>query len=247
MSKNTLMIAGVALLLAVGALVLQFVMPAGTGATEADLDALRAEVAQVKASGAGSGVRIGYVDAEDAFTVFILAVGDLREQIAQKNEEITALRSDYAQGIVARDEYERSLYQLNAELLDARVTTAAGTLDRMIASARFSDLRSQLVGLREEAQPLVDEVNSLVATIRVGAIDATEFQNRYQTLSALFEQFDQMVTAAASTKLVQAIEKIAHTDNYDLIIRKKDVVMYRNSSTIQDITDRVKAEIRDYL
>jgi len=245
MSRNTLVIAALALVLAIGALVLQFVLP--SGGDGADLAAMQADITQLKQASASQSLKVAYMDAEDAFTVFLLAVGDLRQQISDKNDEITQLKNDYAQGIVARDEYERSLYQLNAELLDARVTVAAGTLDRMIASNHFSNLRSQLISLREQAQPLVDEVNNLVSTIRVGAIDATEFTNRYATLSTLFEQFDGYVTSAATSKLVQATEQIANQYGYDLVIRKKDVIMYRNAATIDDITDLVKAEIQDYL
>lgn len=247
MSRNTLVVAALALILAIGALVLQFVLPSGGDTDGADLAAIQADITQLKQASASQSLKVAYMDAESAFTVFILAVGDLRQQISDKNDEITQLKTDYAQGLIVQDEYQRSLYQLNAELLDARVTVAAGTVDRMIASDDFSDLRSQLIGLREDAQPLVDEVNNLVSTIRVGAIDATEFANRYTTLSALFEQFDEYVTQAATAKLVQATEKIANQYGYDLVIRKKDVIMYRNAATIDDITDLVKAEIQDYL
>ena len=117
----------------------------------------------------------------------------------------------------------------------------------MIASTAFSDLRSTLITLREEAQPLIDEVNNLVSTIRVGAIDGSEFQNRFTALSTMFEQFDGLVTSAATTKLVQAAEMVANEYGYDLVIRKKDVIVYRNPVTIDDITELVKAEIEGYL
>lgn len=247
MSRNTLVVAGLALILAIGALVLQFVLPSGGGVGSSDLDAIQADINQLKQASASQSLKVAYMDAEDAFTVFILAVGDLRQQITDKNNEMNDLKNEYAQGIIARDDYERRIYELNAELLDARITTASGTLDRMIASSEFSDLRSTLITLREEAQPLIDEVNNLVSTIRVGAIDATEFQNRYTALSAMFEQFDSYVTSAATTKLVQATEKVANEYGYDIVIRKKDVVMYRNPVTIDDITDLVKAEIEGYL
>ena len=117
----------------------------------------------------------------------------------------------------------------------------------MIASSHFADLRSDLITLREQAQPLIDEVNNLVSTIRVGAIDTTEFQYRLSQLNTLFTQFDGYVTQAATAKLVQATEKIANQYGYDLVIRKKDIIMYRNAATIDDITDLVKAEIQGYL
>ncbi len=248
MSRNTLVVAGLALILAIGAVVLQFVLPAGDGGTsDADLDAIRADIALLKQADSSKALRIAYMDAEQAFTVFVAAVGDLRQQITDKNAEITELKTQYAQGVVSLDDYMREFYVLNAELLDARMTTASGTLDRMIASSDFSDLRSALISLREEAQPLIDEINNLVSTISVGAIDATEFQNRHTALSTMFEQFDGYVTSAATQKLVQATEKVARAQGFDLVIRKKDVIMYRNDLTVSDITETVKAEIADYL
>jgi len=192
-------------------------------------------------------LRIAYINTEDAFIVFVLAVADLRMQIADKNNEIDSLKGAYAQGIIAEEEYERRINVLNAELLEARLTTASGVLDRMIASSAFSDLRSTLITLREEAQSLIDEVNNLVSTIRVGAIDATEFQDRHAMLLAKFEQFDSYVTSVATMKVTQATEKVATEYGYDIVIRKKDIIMYRNPATIDDITDLVKAEIEGYL
>lgn len=248
MSKNTLVIAGLALILSIGAVVLQFVLPAGDGgASSADLDAIRADISQLQQVDTSGSLNLAYMDAEDAFTVFVLAVGDLRQQITDKNEEINKLKTDYAQGTITLTDYQQGFYVLSAELLDARMSTAAGTLDRMIASDNFSDLRSTLLSLREEAQPLIDEINNLVATIRVGAIDATEFGNRHTTLSTMFEQFDGYVTQAATTKLVQATEKVASKQGFDLVIRKKDVIMYRDSLTVPNITEKVKQEIEDYL
>ncbi|MCK4570616.1 hypothetical protein KAT84_01575 [Candidatus Bipolaricaulota bacterium] len=247
MSRNTLVVAGLALILAIGALVLQFVLPVGDGVGNSDLDAIRADITQLKQTGASQSLKVAYMDAESAFTVFVLAVNDLRQQITDKNNEIGVLGSEYTQGIISLDDYQQRYYVLSAELLDARMTTAAGTLDRMIASSEFSDLRSSLITLREQAQPLIDEINNLVSTIRVGAIDATEFGNRLQARTAAFDQFDGYVTVAATTKLVQATNKVANEYGYDLVIRKKDVIMYRNPVTIDDITELVKAEIKDYL
>ena len=248
MSRNTLVIAGLALILAIGAVVLQFVLPAGDGGSSSvDLDAIRADITQLKQASSSQSLKIAYMDAEQVFTVFVLAVSDLRQRITDKNNEITELQNEYNQGIISSEESTRRYYVLNAELLDARMTTAAGTLDRMIVSDDFADLRSTLITLREEGQPLLDEINNLVSTISVGAIDATEFSNRHATLSTMFEQFDGYVTSAATQKLVQATDKVANEYGYDMVIRKKDVIMYRNPVTVDDITELVKAEIADYL
>lgn len=247
MSRSTLVVAGLALILAIGGLVLQFVLPSDSGGETIDLDSIRADITQLKQASSSKSLKVAYMDAEDAFKVFVLAVNDLRQQISDATSAIASLQQEASQGLINEADYQRRYLVLLAEQLDARITTAAGTLDRMIASDEFADLRSTLVTLRGEGQPLIDSINELVSTITVGAIDATEFQVRYQSYTTMFEQFDGYVTSAATTKLVQATELVANEYGYDLVIRKKDVVMYRNAATIDDITDLVKAEITGYL
>jgi hypothetical protein len=247
MSRNTLVVAGLALILAIGALVLPFVWRPDTGGATVDLSGIQADIAQLKQSSASQSMKVAYMDAEAAFLVFVSAVSDLRQQITDKNAEKSQLSVDFSQGAISQEEATRRGYVIEAELLDARMTTAAGTLDRMIASEKFADLRSALVTLSDQGQPVVDAINELVSTIRVGAIDANEFQLRLAAYTQAFNEFDGYVTSAATTKLVQATEKVANAYGYDLVVRKKDVIMYRNPATIADITDLVKAEIADYL
>ena len=94
---------------------------------------------------------------------------------------------------------------------------------------------------------MIGDIKKLIFAIRVGAIGPLEFSNHHKTLSATFEQFDSYVTRKATIKIVQAAEKVAHQYGYDIILRKKDVILYRNRATIDDITDLVKAEIKGYL
>ena len=247
MSRNTLVVAGLALILAIGALVLPFVWRPDTGGETVDLSGIQADIAQLKQTSSSQSMKVAYMDAEAAFLVFVSAVSDLRQQITDKNAEKSQLSVDFSQGAISQEEATRRGYVIEAELLDARMTTAAGTLDRMIASENFADLRSALVSLSDQGQPVVDAINELVSTIRVGAIDANEFQLRLAAYTQAFTEFDGYVTSAATTKLVQATEKVANAYGYDLVVRKKDVIMYRNPATVDDITDLIKAEIADYL
>jgi Skp family chaperone for outer membrane proteins len=248
MSRNGLIVAAIALVVAIGALVLQFVMPSGGGVDSADLTALKNDVAALKSQQAtGVGLKVAYLNAEDAFSVFTSAVSDLRQKATDKVSEITALQTDYMNSTISKDEYQRRLNELNAELLDARLATDSGTLDRMIASDGFADLRSDLERLREVAQPIVEEVKNLVSTAKVGVVDATEFQSRYDQANAAFTQLDQLLTQAATAKIQQAARRIAVQRGLDLVIPVKNVLVYGNPATLTDITDLVKAEIADYL
>jgi Skp family chaperone for outer membrane proteins len=249
MSRNGLIVAAVALVLAIGALVLQFVLPSAGGSIEAsELAALRNDVAALKSQQVSrSGLKIAYMNAESAFSVFTSAVSDLRQKTTDKVSEITALQTEFMQSTISKEEYQRRANELNAELLDARLATDTGTLDRMIASDGFSDLRSDLERLREVAQPIVEEVKNLVSTAKVGVIDATEFQSRYQRANEAFTQLDQLLTQAATAKIQQAAQRIALQKGFDLVIPVKNVVVYVNPASLTDITDLVKAEIANYL
>jgi len=248
MTRNSLVVAiGIlALVLALGALAVQFLVPAkGAGVSRADLDALRGQVAAVKSGGAG--LKVAFVNADSAFAVFTEAVSDLRQRATDKRQQITDLQNSYLQGTVSKDEYQKRLNELNVEMLDAQLSVDVGTLDRMIASSHFSDLRADLQRLREQSQAIIDEVKNLVSMAKGGAIDATEFQSRSTQAQNAFSQLDQLVTQAATAKMQQAAQKVAIQRGFDLVIPAKNVVVYFNPATVTDITEYVKTEIADYL
>jgi len=66
-------------------------------------------------------------------------------------------------------------------------------------------------------------------------------------VKAAFTQLDQLLTQAATSKIVKAAEKIAVENGYDLVLRAKNVIIYRNTAKLVDITDLVKHELATYL
>ena len=245
MSRNILIVAVIALILGAGALILQFALPSG-GVNEATVKALEGRVEDLESSST-SPLKIAYINAEDAFTVFTDAVKDLRQKAVDKQAEIVSLQQQYLASAISREEFDTQNNQLQVELLQAQLNIDIGTIDRMIASTGFSDIRNDLERLREEAQPVIDEMKKLVSTVRVGIIDPQEFRNRYDQVKAAFTQLDQLLTQAATSKIVKAAEKIAVENGYDLVLRAKNVIIYRNTAKLVDITDLVKHELAAYL
>jgi len=192
-------------------------------------------------------LKIAYLNAEDAFSVFTDAVKDLRQKAVDKQSEIVSLQQQFLASAISKEEFDTQNNQLQVELLQAQLNIDIGTIDRMIASPGFFDIRNDLERLREEAQPIIDEMKKLVSTVRVGIIDPQEFQNRYNQVKAAFTQLDQLLTQAATSKIVKAAEKIAVENGYDLVLRSKNVIIYRNTAKLVDITDVVKAELASYL
>ncbi len=246
MSKNTMVVAVVALLLAALALVLPFVLPSSGGGDEAALNALGDRITNLENS-SSSPLKIAYLNAEDAFSVFTDAVSDLRQKAVDKQMEIAKLQQDFMAGTISKDEYQNTNDRLQVELLQAQLNIDIGTIDKMIDSSGFSNMRSDLQQLRDEAQPVVDEMKNLVTTIRTGVIDTQEFENRYTQVKNAFTQLDQLLTQAATSKIVEAANKVALAEGYDLVLRVKNVIIYRNTAKMIDITDMVKHELSTYL
>ena len=247
MSKNTLVVSVVALLLAAVAIVLQFVIPTGEGLdSTAQITALTNRVVALEANPA-TPLKVAYINAEDAFTVFTDAVGDLRQRAIDKQGEIVKLQQQYMASTISKDDFDSQNNQLQVELLQAQLNIDLGTIDKMIASSGFSDMKSDLQRLKDEAQPVVDEMKNLVSTVRVGVIDTTEFQNRYTQVKNAFTQLDQLLTQAATAKIVQAANNVAIDQGYDLVLRTKNVIVYRNTAKMTDITELVKHELSTYL
>jgi len=247
MSRSVLYVAGLALVLAVGALVLQFVLtPAGGDSSRiADLEE---QIEQLQGQqGSGEGLRVAYLDAEEAFSVFLEATADLRERANEKMQEATDLQNEYAAATISRDDYQQRARELQAELLDAQLTIDIHALDKMIASDNFADIRSKLEEWRETAQLLANEVNNLVSMAKMGVVDATEYESRYATAENAFQQFDTGLTQAATLKIVQVAQQISIEDGYDMVLRVKNVLVYRNPAALIDITDEVKSRIAGYL
>ncbi len=187
---------------------------------------------------------VAYLDIERAFGVFTDEVSDLREIADTKQTEFISLQEQYQNEAISAEEYKDKNNQLLIEVLQAQIDIDMGTLDGMIASSGFSDVRGNLEQLREQAQTIiVDEVDRLEATIRVGVINPQEFESRYTQVQNAFTQLDQALTQVATTKIVEAAHKIAQSNGYDLVLQSKNVIIYGDARTITDITDLVRYEI----
>jgi len=210
------------------------------------INSLEGQIASLETKPA-SPLKVAYLNAEDAFSVFTDAVSDLRQRAIDKQGEIVKLQQQYMASTISKDDFDSQNNQLQVELLQAQLNIDLGTIDKMIASSGFSDMRSDLQLLKDEAQPVVDEMKNLVSTVRVGVIDTTEFQNRYTQVKNAFTQLDQLLTQAATAKIVQAANEVAVEQGYDLVLRTKNVIVYRNTAKLTDMTDLVKHKLAAYL
>jgi len=248
MSRSVLFIAGLALLLAVGALIVQFALPSAGGGDEASLRALDRRVEDLeRQQGSGGDFRVAYLNVEEAFSVFIDATAELRDRAEDKIREFAELQSEYQTRTISKDEYQRRAIELQAEMLDAQLTIDINALDQMIASDNFADIRAQLEDWRDKAEPLANEIKNLVSIAKMGIVDPLEYQTRFESAQNAFTQFDQGLTQAATLKIVQVAQAIAIQKGYDMVLRVKNVLVYRDESALTDITEDVKSVVAGYL
>jgi Skp family chaperone for outer membrane proteins len=192
-------------------------------------------------------LRIAYLNAEAAFSVFLNAVKDLREQAAEKETEIVLLQQQYQRGALSKEEFEAKNGQLQIELLQANLKINFEALIKMIASDDFADMRAYLRQMKVAAEPIVEQANELVMAVEVGAMDIKELEARYAQIMTAYRQFEQTLTQSALQKIYQVAEEIAEENGYDLVLRAKDVIVYLNEDKIEDITDLVKDKVSTYL
>jgi len=246
-SSVPIALAVAALLVAVAALILHFAIPAGTGTLDTRVKALEDGISALQARGTTAQLKVGCLDTESAFGVFTDAVKDLRQAAQDKANQLGTLQQQYGAGAVTKSDYDAKSAQYQAELLQAQLTIDLGTIDKMVASSAFADIRTQLQQIRDEAQPLVTQLKSLVSTARVGVVNAQEFQNNYTQLQSSFSQLDQLLTQAALAKIEAAAQKVAVQNGFDLVLQEKNALVYQNSARVTDITDLVKRELANYL
>lgn len=250
MSRNGLIVAALALVIAVVAVILPFVLSSGGDADSSTINALQARIEELESqTGSSSQLRIAYINVEDAFQVFLTAVSDLREQAREKTEEITAVYVDYASSLISQEEYQEQMMELQAELLDAQITIDVSTIQLMIESDAFADIRSDLEVYQEQAANVSNAAKEFVSDVRTGVMSTSEYQGRLEQIQEAFNEIDQVLTNAATYKIVQAAQTVAQEAGFDLILRKEDVVVFPQDGTVTvpDITETVKLEISTYL
>lgn len=212
------------------------------GKVEAGQRDLEARVSGITTGGAG--LRIGIVDAETLFTrVFLPQVQAERAAMEAKARDIQALQADYAAGKIKLDVYQQRYLKLQAELIQASLKVNLTMLDKMIASPGFLNLRSDLESVRTQAKPISDEVEKAVKEAQVTILDPQGFSERLQQLQAAFQQLDQLLTQVAAMKILEISQQIAKEKGYDLVLRTKDVVMFRRESTIVDLSTDVEGRL----
>lgn len=193
----------------------------------------------------GAGLKIGYVNAKAAFTVFTQAVEEERKSAQEKSEELVTLREQALKGEISEGEYKRQRDVIQAERLKAQLEIDIAMLDRMLQAEGFESVSDKLFELKEQVGPIMDELDNVLNDIREGSAVPEEISQTLSQISRQYEQLDKILTSLIEKKIFQITNIRADEEGYDLVLRQENVVLYRNSDRVDDLTEMTKEALRE--
>ncbi|MBS3735634.1 hypothetical protein KGY72_00495 [Candidatus Bipolaricaulota bacterium] len=193
----------------------------------------------------GSRVKIGYVNAKEAFTVFTQAVEEERKSAKEKSEELISLREEVLKGEISESDYKRQRDVLQAERLKAQLEIDIAMLDKMLQAEGFESVSGRLFDIKEQVGPIVDELEKVLEDIREGTAVPEEVSQTLSQIRRQYDQLDNLLTSLIEKKIFQITNLRAEEEGYDLVLRQENVVLYRNSDKIDDLTEMTKKALRE--
>ena len=194
-----------------------------------------------------SALKIGYVNATEAFTVFTEAVSKERESAQQKDEELRQLREKAIQGEISESQYRKQADILQAEKLKAQLEIDMAMVKTMRSAPGFESVSDQLNNLSNQVQPIMEELNSTLKNMREGSAVPEEVNNTLSQINSQYQQLDDLLTKLIESKIFQIANVRANEAGYDLVLRQENVVLYGNQDTVDNLTEMTKNALSDEL
>lgn len=194
-----------------------------------------------------SALKIGYVNATEAFTVFTDAVSEERQGAQKKDEELRQLREKAIQGEISESEYRKQADILQAEKLKAQLKIDMAMVEKMLSAPGFESVSDQLNNLSNQVQPIMEELNSTLKNMRDGSAVPEEVSNTLSQINSQYQQLDDLLTKLIESKIFQIANVRANEAGYDLVLRQENVVLYGNQDTVDNLTGMTKNALQDEL
>ncbi len=227
------------------------------GATNPDLTDLRNRVGELEtqvdeieipeSTAAETQLKVGYVNATEAFQVFTDAVKEERETAQAKNEELVNLREQAIQGEISEEEFRKQSDILQAEQLKAKLGIDLAMVEKMMNSRGFESVAEQLEQLKGQVDPIMEELNNTLSNMREGKVAPEEVSQTLSQINSQYTQLDDLLTRLIEQKIFQITNLRADEAGYDLVFRQENIILYRNSDQVADLTETTKEALRSEL
>ncbi|MFB6290732.1 MAG: hypothetical protein ABEJ25_03255 [Candidatus Bipolaricaulia bacterium] len=211
---------------------------------------LESQVSEIKSAGTsevGTGLKIGYVNATEAFNVFTNAVQEERTAAQKKNEELVQLRKKAIQGEITEQEFKKQSDIIQAEKLKAQLAIDLAMVEKMMNAKGFESISDRLKKLKSQVDPIMNELNKLLEKMRNNSATPQEVTQTLQQINSQYQQLDNLLTKLIETKIFQITNQEANSQGYDIVFRQENVILYRNDKRIDNLTGDTKEVLRSEL
>lgn len=191
--------------------------------------------------------KIGYINAQQVFTVFAEAVQQQRERSQQKQQEMLELRNKAARGEISESEFRRESDLLNAQILQAELTINTAMIEKMIESDGYVGIADQLRNLREQTAPIEEELEETIADIKAGTVSPDMVSEMLERINNQYQQLDRFLHNILESKIVAVTHQVGQNQGFDLIVREENVVLFQDQELITNLTETVREHLRQEL
>lgn len=212
------------------------------------LEDLASRVQTLESEGTGStpsNLKVGYVSASEAFTVFTDAVKEERDKVKRLQEELVNLRSQAIKGKITETEYKKQGDILQAKRLKAQMEIDLAMIDEMIKSKGFSSIADQLKTIRGQAQPIVNELDKTLTDMESNTSIPEEVDTVLSQTNNQYQQLDELMTNLIETKIFQVANRVSEDMRYDIVFRKNNVLLFGNTAKVDDLTDPTQKALKE--
>ncbi|MFP4589035.1 MAG: hypothetical protein ACOCZX_04875 [Candidatus Bipolaricaulota bacterium] len=221
--------------------------PNFASAEEEDLEERVDELERSVSKLRSANLKVGYINANQAFTAFANVVQEQNEKAREKEEEILELRSALAQEEITEEEYREQNYLLQAEKLQAQLGANIVMLETMIDASGFQGINDKLKDLDEQVSPVEEELGELVQELEAGPLPPEEVERILQRIDNQYNQLDKLLMQVIEAKIMDITSAIADSQGYDLVFRQQNVLLYRDSAVVTDLTEDVQERLSEEL
>ena len=210
------------------------------------IDTLRGRISELEGGGTGTGstLKVGYVNAKEAFNVFMNVVKEERQKAQAKTEELVELREKAIQGKISKSEFKKQSDILQAEKLKAQLAIDMAMVRKMMEAKGFESVADRLKKLKGQVDPIMAELEKTLKNMRQGTAIPEEVQQKLSQINSQYQQLDDLLTRLIESKIFQMANIRAKQLGYDLVLRQENVVLYSDSNAVDDLTSITKDVLR---
>ena len=192
--------------------------------------------------------KIGYLNRQEAFSVFPQVVEEERQKVSELESEMEELNKKAEQREIEESKYKRQRDLLQAKHLKARIGVDMAILETMIQAGGFSEVREKLEGLKEQAKPMNENIDGLIEDINNYSVSPQQVSETLDKIgNQQFKQLDDILTNLAQLKITQITQDIAEENDYGLVVEREENIIYRQKGLIHDLTPEVKKRLKEEL